>query len=148
MTQGIRAACDAKFAELLPNRAEMGNTAFRKAVMDSFVTAFAITVASAATHYNHSLKMQKAADPKSVADLGRPEDKKGGRKAIHTVTVIKVKTGEVVAEGISAAKAEALITTAAAKKKAKLKIREDAPANDTVAETAPAAEAQAEAVTA
>ena len=132
MTQGIREFTNAQFAQHLPQLKELGNTGFRAKVMGETITKFAITVASAATHYNHALKAQRLADPKSVAGLGRPEDKKGGRKPVHTVDVIKVKTGEVVASGISKGAAELLITTADAKKKAKLAIRELQPATETV----------------
>lgn len=141
MTTGIREFTNARFAAHLPQLAELGNTGFRAKVMGETIAEFNISVASAATHYNHSLKMQRVAEPKSVAGLGRPEDKKGGRKPIHTVDVIKVKTGEIVASGISKGAADLLITTAAAKKKAKLMIK--------VVETAePAAVAAPEAVTA
>ncbi len=136
MTIGIREAVNASFIAYLPERATIGNTAFRAKIMQEAVAKFGISVASAATHYNHSLKAQRLADPKSVADLGRDPSKKGGRKPIHLVQVIKVKTGEVVASGISKGAAELLVTTAVAKRKAKLEIKE-LPAE---AETAPAAE--------
>jgi hypothetical protein len=80
MDKGIRPACNAKFRELLPQRAEMGNTAFRKAVMQFIMNEYNITLASAATHYNHAFKLVKEANPELVDGLGRPEDKKGGRK--------------------------------------------------------------------
>jgi len=137
MTQGIRAYTNARFAKYLPQLVELGNAGFRAKVMEGAVKHFGISVASAATHYNHALKMQRAADPASVAGLGRPEDKKGGRKPIHTVTVIKVKTGEVVAEGVSKGAAELLITRAAASRKAKLAIRVEEVA-EVAAETATA----------
>lgn len=124
MTTGIRNYVNSRFAECLPQLAELGNTAFRAKVMEGAVTNFSISVASAATHYNYSLKMQRAAEPKSVEGLGRPADKKGGRKPIYTVDVIKVKTGEIVASGISKGAAQLLITTATAKRKAKLAIKE------------------------
>lgn len=111
---GIRAFVNQTFNEQLPKLAELGNIAFRAEVMNQAIMAFGISVGSAATHYNHALKTARAANPEAVAGLGRPEDKKGGRKAIHTVDVIKVKTGEVVATGLSKAKAELLITKAAA----------------------------------
>jgi hypothetical protein len=135
MTKGIRNFVNTKFDELLPQREAMGNTAFRKAVMDSAVERFGISVPSAATHYNHAFKTVKTFDPTIVAGLGRAEDKKGGRKPIHTVDVIKVKTGEVVAKGVSVGAAELLITKAAAAHKGKLTIKVDAPA----AEVAPEA---------
>jgi hypothetical protein len=66
--------------------------------------------------------------------LGRPVGKKGGRKPVHTVDVIKVKTGEVVVSGISKGAATLLITAAAKAKKAKLAIKVEAPAVEAVAE--------------
>ena len=134
MTQGIRAYTNARFTKYLPKLGELGNVAFRAKVMNGVVAMFGISVASAATHYNHALKTQRAADPASVAGLGRPEDKKGGRKPIHTVDVIKVKTGEVVASGVSKGAAELLITRAAASRKAKLAIKADEPAVEVAAE--------------
>ena len=128
MTQGIRAFTNARFAKLLPQLAELGNAGFRAKVMQSVVDKFGISVASSATHYNHALKMTRAADPASVATLGRPADKKGGRKPIHVVDVIKVKTGEVVASGVSKGAAELLIAKAAASRKAKLAVRVEAEA--------------------
>lgn len=125
MTKGIREYVNNKFAELLPQRTEMGNTAFRKAVMMAAVAEYGISVASAATHYNHSLKTVRELDPTLVDGLGRPEGKKGGRPVIHAVTVVKVKTGEVVIDGISRAKAEELILAALGKGKARLAIKQD-----------------------
>jgi hypothetical protein len=143
MTQGIREFTNATFNATLPQLAELGNIAFRAEVMNQSIMAFGISVGSAATHYNHALKTARAANPEAVATLGRSEDKKGGRKPIHTVDVIKVKTGEVVATGLSKAKAELLISKAAESRKPKLAIKVEA-----VAETAPAVEATTEAVTA
>lgn len=134
MTQGIRAYTNARFAKYLPQLAELGNAGFRAKVMNGVVAKFEISVASAATHYNHALKTQRATDAASVAGLGRPEDKKGGRKPIHVVDVIKVKTGEVVASGVSKGAAELLITRAAASRKAKLAIKADEPAVEVAAE--------------
>ena len=79
--KGIRPECNRKFAELLPTRAEVGNTAFRKNVMFYIMEEFGITLASAATHYNHSFQTVKLANPELVEGLGRADDKKGGRKA-------------------------------------------------------------------
>lgn len=146
MTKGIREFTNQTFARTLPQLGELGNTEFRREVMAQTILAFGISEASAATHYNHALKQARAANPEAVAGLGRPEDKKGGRKAVHTVDVIKVKTGEVVAAGVSKAKAELLIAKAAEAKKAKLAIKEVAAAIvaeavAAVQETAPAAEA-------
>ena len=129
MTQGIRAFVNAKFAALLPKfqSQELTGAEFRRKVMESAVKKFEISVASAATHYNHAFKTTKLADPKSVEGLGRAEDKKGGRPVQNPVTVVKAKSGEVVATGISRGAADMLIAKAAAKKGvAKLAIQETA----------------------
>lgn len=136
MTKGIRAFTNDTFNATLPQLAELGPAGFRREVMALVVATCDITVASAATHYNHSLKVAKATDPEAVASLGRSEDKKGGRKPIHTVDVIHVKTGEVVAAGVSKAKAEVLVARAAAARKAKLAIKVDTPAAEVAAEVA------------
>lgn len=136
MDKGIRPACNAKFAELLPQRATLGNTGFRKAVIGYLMEEFGITGASGATHYNHSFKLVKAANPELVEGLGRPEDKKGGRKRkvvaeaapaaeyvepVQTVfTVCKKSDSSVIATGLSFEAAQELINKAAAQKKAKL----------------------------
>jgi len=146
MTQGIREFVNTTFNETLPRLGEMGNIAFRREVMDQAIMAFGISVGSAATHYNHALKAAREAVPELVATLGRAEDKKGGRKPIHTVDVIKVKTGELVIGGISKAKAEMLITKAAAtpnKPRLMIRVVETAPAVEAVVETAPAVETEA-----
>lgn len=144
MTQGIRAFVNATFVATLPQLPEIGNIAFRREVMDQAIMAFGISVGSAATHYNHALKAAREANPEAVAKLGRPEDKKGGRKPVHLVDVIKVKTGEVVAAGLSKAKAELLVTKAAATpNKPRLAIK----AQEAAVETAPAVEATAEVAT-
>lgn len=122
MTKGIRAFVNDTFNNTLPRLGELGNIAFRAEVMNQAIMAFGINVASAATHYNHSLKMARAANPEAVATLGRPEDKKGGRKPT-LVDVVKAKSGEVVATGVTKAVAEAMIEKAAAAKKAKLSIK-------------------------
>lgn len=137
--KGIRDFVNEKFGELLPQRAEMGNTAFRKAVMQAAMTQYGISLASAATHYNHSLKTVRSIDGELVEGLGRPEGKKGGRKVVKAVTVIKVKTGEVVAEGISRAKANELLIAAVGKGKTKLAIKEDVEAEAAVEVVAPVA---------
>ena len=143
MTKGIRAFTNDTFNATLPQLAELGPTGFRREVIGLVVMTCDISVASASTHYNHSLKLAKATNPEAVASLGRAEDKKGGRKPIHTVDVIKVKTGEVVVAGVSKAKAQALIDQAAASRKAKLAIKVDAPVAEAVAVEAPVAEAVA-----
>ena len=139
MTQGIRAFVNQTFNEQLPNLGELGNIAFRAEVMNQAIMAFGISVGSAATHYNHALKQARIDNPEAVKGLGRPEDKKGGRKPVHLVDVIKVKTGEVVAAGLSKAKAEQLVAAAATANKPRLTIRVvdvAAPAVETPAEVA------------
>lgn len=134
MTQGIRAFTIDTFNANLASREKTGNVEFRRTVMAMTCAAFDISIASAATHYNHALKLAKETNPSAVEGLGRSEDKKGGRKPIHTVDVVKVKTGELVVAGVSKAKADALVLAASAKGKVKLMIKLDEP----VAETATA----------
>lgn len=112
MTKGIREFTNTRFAKYLPQLADLGNSGFRKKVMDGVVAKFDISVASAATHYNHALKMQRLADPKSVDGLGRDEDKKGGRPVLNPVTVVNARTGKVVVEGISKGAADMVIAKA------------------------------------
>jgi len=57
------------------------NTAFRKHCIAVLMSEFGITLASAATHYNTAFIDYKTANPTLVEGLGRPEDKKGGRKS-------------------------------------------------------------------
>lgn len=123
MTKGVREFTNELFINILPQLAELGNAGFRRKIIAQTVMAFDCTVASAATHYNHALKMVRASNPDAIKGLGRPEDKKGGRKPIHTVDVIKTKTGEVIAAGVSKSVAESLIAKAAAAHKAKLEIK-------------------------
>jgi hypothetical protein len=82
MDKGIRPYCNAKFVELnnLRNRGELTNTQFRKNVIADVMEQFSITLASAATHYNHAFKTVKELNAELVSGLGRAEDKKGGRK--------------------------------------------------------------------
>lgn len=88
MDKGIRPAAIAKFAAMLPTRVNTreGNTAFRKGVIAHLEEEFNITHAAGATHYNHAFidaKKKAETDPALAAllvGLGRPEDKKGGRK--------------------------------------------------------------------
>lgn len=80
MTKGIRAYTNQTFNNTLPQLPELGAIAFRREVMAQVMMAFDINVAAAATHYNHSLKLAKEQNPAAVATLGRPADKKGGRK--------------------------------------------------------------------
>lgn len=105
MTKGIRAYTNERFAKFLSQvqAGELTGRDFRAKVMDGVVSKFEISVQAAATHYNHALKTFRAIDPESVAGLGRPEDKKGGRPVLHPVTVINARTGKVVADGVSLA---------------------------------------------
>ena len=84
LDKGIRAFCDAKFIELLPTRenSRLGNMAFRKSVREAVMEAFGCTGAAASTHYNHSFieARKKPELAELLQGLGRPEDKKGGRK--------------------------------------------------------------------
>lgn len=88
MDKGIRPACNAKFLSLLPTRVNTreGNTAFRKNVIAFVMEDYGTTLASAATHYNCAfVEARKAAETDAtllalLEGLGRPEDKKGGRK--------------------------------------------------------------------
>jgi len=92
MDKGIRPACNAKFLELLPTRADIGNTAFRKNVMFYVMEEFGCTNPAAATHYNHAFQECKKVNPELVIGLGRPEGKNnGGRK----------KKAVVVAEAVA-----------------------------------------------
>lgn len=87
MDKGIRAYARTHFVEQNALRVAgthytgpKGNTEFRKAVMCKLMEEFGCSLASAATHYNEALKAAREANPQSVEGLGRPEDKKGGRK--------------------------------------------------------------------
>jgi hypothetical protein len=124
MDKGIRPFVNAKFAALLPTRVNTreGNTLFRKTVMHSAMEEFGITLASAATHYNHAfIEARKAAetDPALATllqGLGRPEDKKGGRKpkqqaAPVTPSIIPVPTTTLLQQFLApAAPAATLIS--------------------------------------
>jgi hypothetical protein len=87
MDKGIRAFARTYFAAQNALRVAgevysgpKANTAFRKAVMVELMTQFGVTLASAATHYNEALISMRKATPEAVQGLGRPDDKKGGRK--------------------------------------------------------------------
>lgn len=137
MTAGIRAFTIAKFNELLPQRAELGNTEFRRSVMSAAMAMHGISLGSAATHYNHALKMAKANTPQLVEGLGRAEDKKGGRKPTHLFNVVvDAEGGDTVAQNLSRARAQELIDAAKAAGKVALKMVEVTPAADAATETA------------
>jgi len=90
MDKGIRQEAKRIFAQLLPTRVNtrVGNAAFRASVNAHLMESFDCTLAAAATHYNHAFidARKAAAEPgneelaKLLEGLGRPEDKKGGRK--------------------------------------------------------------------
>ena len=114
MDKGIRPAAIAQFAALLPTRVNTreGNTAFRKSVIEHLEENFGITHAAGATHYNHAFidaKTRAATNPELaalLAGLGRPEDKKGGRKkkvvAPVTPSVIPTPVGALLQNFINA----------------------------------------------
>ena len=140
MDKGIRPAVNRKFVELLPQRAELGNTRFRAEVIAFAMDDYGITLASAATHYNHAFKEAKKIFElrEHLLGLGRPDDKKGGRKpkakpGTHQALVeayvnlpqtqfsVYVKsTGALVAEKLSFEVATALVAKAKSSKKATL----------------------------
>ena len=88
MDKGIRPFVNAKFLELLPTRenTRLGNRNFRASVITQAMEAFGIPLHSAATAYNNAFiaaREQAKTNPElftSLEGLGRPEDKKGGRK--------------------------------------------------------------------
>jgi hypothetical protein len=135
MDKGIRPAVNRKFVDLLPQRAELGNTRFRAEVIAFAMDDYGITLASAATHYNHAFKeAKKVAELAPLLEgLGRAEDKKGGRKPKIRIapeaavvleqtefSVFVKSTGALVAEKLSFDAATALVRKAASAKKAKL----------------------------
>ena len=97
--KGIRDYVNERFAKLLPELATLGNAGFRGKVMEEAVKKFGISVASAATHYNHSLKIAKLHTPDLVEGLGRPEDKKGGRKKKAVTTTPAAASTDAGATG-------------------------------------------------
>ena len=92
MDKGIRPYAVAAFIAQSPTRinTRAGNTAFRKTMMAELMEQFGITLASAATHYNHAFIGAKTTHPALVEGLGRPEDKKGGRKPKAVVVAAAV----------------------------------------------------------
>jgi hypothetical protein len=75
---------------------------------------FGITLASAATHYNHSFQAVKAVNPELVEGLGRADDKKGGRKpkvvAVPEAAVVVPAVGGDVSDAGETAEAQTLFT--------------------------------------
>jgi len=127
MDKGIRFGTDRKFIELLPQREAMGNTLFRKTVIAWTMEQFGVTLAAAATHYNHAfIEARKVTPPLPLDGLGRPEDKKGGRKrkavevagdfvdaefvAPATFAVYKKADNELLAGGLSFEDAQAMVS--------------------------------------
>ncbi len=108
MDKGIRINVNAKFKELLVERnaqpadSKTRNKEFRRDVMTWAISEFDISIASAATHYNHALKLAQKEIPAQVEGLGRPEDKKGGRKK----KIVAETTAAVNGEGESPDKKE------------------------------------------
>lgn len=107
MDKGIRPFAIAKFLELLPHRVNtrQGNTKFRKEVIATLEESFGITHASGATHYNAAfIKVREMAETNGVlkvllTGLGRPEDKKGGRKPKATNVVVATALTAAEVEG-------------------------------------------------
>lgn len=141
----IRTAVNTKFLELLPQLQTIGGKALRRTVLDWSVETLKITMAAAATHYNHAFQRIKDSEPELVAGLGRPDDKNNGGRRKKTeltakevlskpadeltpdlgepqqVFAVKRKSDDVmVAEGLSFKDAKSLIEKNAAQKKAKL----------------------------
>lgn len=124
MTKGIREFVNVAFAKHLPELAsgKLDGKNFRAKVMGDAQKKFGITVASAATHYNHALKTTRETKPSAVESLGRPEDKKGGRPVLNPVTVINARSGTVKAEGISRGAAQDMIKAAGTHKNGDFKL--------------------------
>jgi len=116
MDKGIRAYARTFFAEQNALRVKgevytgpKANTAFRKAVMGKLMEEFGVTLASAATHYNEALISTRKATPEAVQGLGRPEDKKGGRKKKEAAPAAQAPAGaEQQPEGAAAPGTEVL----------------------------------------
>jgi hypothetical protein len=120
------------FTQMLPQRAELGNTEFRKGVIAKMMEEQGMTLASAAATYNIIKKY--AVNNQIVDDFGRtpaePKPAKAAKKApkqeakpeVKTVNVARAKDGKVVAEGVTEAEAQELIAKAVKQKKAKLVI--------------------------
>ncbi len=124
MTKGIRDFVLASFAKTLPElqSGKLDGKNFRAKVMGDAQKKFGITVASAATHYNHALKVNKETNASAVEGLGRPDDKKGGRPVLNPVTVINARSGSVKAEGISRGAAMDMIKAAGTHKNGDAKL--------------------------
>lgn len=86
--KGVRPAARALFVERLPQRVNTraGNTEFRKGIIAKLMDDFVITLPSGSTAYNdafinaRTLALTNPVLAGQLVGLGRPEDKKGGRK--------------------------------------------------------------------
>ena len=111
MDKGIRPAALAKFVALLPTRTEVGDTVFRRNVMQHLMDEYSCTNPAAATHYNFAKLAVTASNPELVIGLGRAEGKNnGGRKK---AIVVDAGAPEVAPEGPAVAPAEAAVEQAA-----------------------------------
>lgn len=132
------------FTTGLPNRAALGNTAFRASIINALREEFKMTLASAAATYNVVKKL--AVEQKLTEDFGRtpaapkepkaakapkePKAAKPSAKAVAaaeaategTVKVVRAKDGQEVAAGITLAEAQKMVDAAVKQKKAKLEI--------------------------
>jgi len=149
--KGIRPYTNAKFIELARTTQfgdRKANALFRATVIADVCEAFGISHASGATAYNNAfIEARKVPElAELLKGLGRPEDKKGGRKpkakpaesgevstevvnrdadpveeSVQTLFTVKKKSDDtVIAENLSFEDATALVAKAAAAKKAKL----------------------------
>ena len=80
MDKGIRPYACRTFIETIPQLQQLGNRGFRKTVMEGIKEAFGLTELQASTHYNYAFKEARKTHADQLIGLGRPEDKKGGRK--------------------------------------------------------------------
>lgn len=95
MTKGIRDFAYQRFRALLPQVDELGATGFRRAVMEDIQNEFDVKVASAATAYNHVLKLMREEAPAQVEGIGRgPDDRRG--KVIDPQHDSRLKGNEVL----------------------------------------------------
>ena len=149
--KGIRPYTNAKFIELARTTQfgdRKANALFRATVIADVCEAFGISHASGATAYNNAfIEARKVPElAELLKGLGRPEDKKGGRKpkakpaeggevstevvnrdadpveeSVQTLFTVKKKSNDtVIAENLSFEDATALVAKAAPAKKAKL----------------------------
>lgn len=130
MIKGVKEFTRAKFMQMLPHRAEIGNTAFRKAVYLAVMDEFGVSNASACTQYNNVFKEIRREHPEMVVGLGRAPDKKGGRRPSVTVDVIERDTGLLVAASVSRNQARELIKDAVVAGGPVRVIRENHPTED------------------